>query len=233
MPCALRSACSAHARSRLPRSSSRGEWRFSVPLFDGQHRLLQPCLPGPVGLFFFALFLLRVRLREEVHLLKLWLCPGGPLVRDMICRDVHAPDQQLLIDNAVIKPHGGLHDALCGGGHLPDVLRAVRHLRHPPPVPVRLDFSAVICGQTLNVIADREHDLIRHKPLVHQIQHQAVGHLPDDHAGLVEGIGLLQDLPDADAVVLRPEGLDVPDLTGLPAPGVVDQQLRVHTKEPV
>lgn len=39
--------------------------------------------------------------------------------------------------------------------------------------------------------------------------------------------GFLQNLSDADAVVFRLEGFDMPDFTGLPAPGMVNQQFCV------
>lgn len=43
--------------------------------------------------------------------------------------------------------------------------------------------------------------------------------------------GFLQNMSDADAVVFRLEGFDMPDFTGLPALGMVNQQFCVHTEE--
>ena len=117
-------------------------------------------------------------------------------------------------------------------------LRAVRGLRDRPPVRVGRDRAVIgpaqlRPGQALAVVADAQHELVGHEPLSHQIQCQRVGHLQQHEPGLVKDIRLLQHLPGAEAVRLRAVGLDIGDRARLPAPRVVDQQLRLHAEHPV
>ena len=90
-------------------------------------------------------------------------------------------------------------------------------------------LSPVVPGH-LPVIAHHQHHLIRHHTLLGQIQGQLIRHLPDDQAPLLIGIGPLQNLTGADAVGAGAVGLDIPDGAGLPAPGVVDEQLGIDPK---
>ena len=105
-----------------------------------------------------------------------------------------------------------------------------------PPVAVGGDLPVVglrPCGvrQILDVIAHGQHNLIRQQPLVHQIQHQGIRHLPGHQLGLLKIVGVLQHLAGADGIGFGPVGLDVRHGAAFPAPGVVNQQLRVDAEE--
>ena len=102
-------------------------------------------------------------------------------------------------------------------------------------IAVRLDLAPVALPaagvrQVLDVIAHRQRQLVRHQPLVHQVQCQLVRHFPDHKPGFLIRVGALQDLPRADAFGLRFICLDIGDGTGLPAPGMVNQKLRVDAE---
>ena len=92
-------------------------------------------------------------------------------------------------------------------------------------------LTAAWVVQVLPVIAHSEHQLVGHQPLVYQIQRQGIRHLPYHQTGLVKVIGALKHLAGDDALVLRLVRLHVRDGAGLPAPGVVDQNLRVDPEQ--
>ena len=105
-----------------------------------------------------------------------------------------------------------------------------------PPVAVSgyravVVLTAARVVQVLTVIAHGEHKLVGHQALVHQLQGQGVRHLPHHQPGLVKVIGVLEHLAGDDALVLRLVRLHVRDGAGLPAPGVVDQNLRVDPEQ--
>ena len=103
--------------------------------------------------------------------------------------------------------------AIAVGAHLPMILPA-----------------ALRVFEVLDVVADGQHQLIGDKMLVHQLQRQRIGHLVHHQAGHLAGIGAGEHLPGAYTVRFRLVSLDVGDGTGLPSPGVVDQQLGVDTE---
>ena len=113
--------------------------------------------------------------------------------------------------------------------------RAVRLLGYAPPVAV--DFHwATVCAtilEVLHVIADGKHHLVGHKPLLHEVEREQIGHLLDHQPPLVEGIRVLEHLPDTDAVARGLVCLDFGDCAGLPAPGVVDEKLGVDAEQAV
>ena len=107
-----------------------------------------------------------------------------------------------------------------------------------PPVAVCFHLAVVLFSplgvpEVFDVIAYRKGELVGDQPLGHQIQGQLVGHLPDHHPGLVEGVGGGEHLAGADAFCLRLVRLDVGHGDRLIAPGMVDQQLRIHAEQPV
>ena len=85
-------------------------------------------------------------------------------------------------------------------------------------------------GEIFDVVPDRERELIGTQALFHKIEHEKVGHLAHDELCLVPVVRLLQHLPGADAVGVRPVGADVRDRAWLPAPGVVNEKLRLHAE---
>ncbi len=85
--------------------------------------------------------------------------------------------------------------------------------------------------QVLDVITDGQRELVGHQPFFHQIQGQRVRHLPDDDPGLLRGVGAGEHLARAQAFDAGLVGADLRDGAGLPAPGVVDEQLGVDPEE--
>ena len=61
---------------------------------------------------------------------------------------------------------------------------------------VVLCFSGRV-GEVFDVIAHRHHQLIGDKPLVHQIQREHIGHLPQDKPCLLRIVGTVKHLPGA------------------------------------
>ena len=94
-------------------------------------------------------------------------------------------------------------------------------------------LTAAWVVQILPVVAHGEYQLVGHQPFVHQIQGQGVRHLPHHQPGFLEVVGTLQDLPGDDTFVLRLIGFHVRNSAGLPAPGMVDQNLRIDAEQPV
>ena len=85
------------------------------------------------------------------------------------------------------------------------------------------------CG-VFNVVAARQRKLVSHKTFFEQVHCDSFRHLAYDEASLVIRIRTLQNLPGADAVRLRPVSFDILHPARFPAPGVVDEQLRVDTE---
>ena len=100
-------------------------------------------------------------------------------------------------------------------------------------VPVCVHRAAVFRSEARCIVAHREHHLIGDKSFFHKLKDQPIRHFPDDDPGVVESIRLGEHLPNAHAVGLWAIGLDLFDRAGLPAPGVIDQQLGVDAEKPV
>ena len=84
--------------------------------------------------------------------------------------------------------------------------------------------------QALTVVADVQHNLFGDGVLPYQIEHQQLGHLLDDQPPLVKIVGTVQHLPGGQAGRGGPVLLDDLHRHRLPAPGVIDDQLRVDTE---
>ena len=91
-------------------------------------------------------------------------------------------------------------------------------------------LSALRIRQILYIVSHRQHQLIGHQSFIHQIQRQQIGHLPDHHPGFFIFVRILQHLTGDYTVVLRLVRLNLRDRTGLPAPGVIDQKLRIDAE---
>ena len=100
-----------------------------------------------------------------------------------------------------------------------------------PPVHVGFHLSLKAAAAFKHLITHGEDYLVGDQALVHQVQHQGVGHFPHYHFGLFKAVGPLEHLAAADTVGLRPVALYVLYGAGLPAPGVVYQQLGVDPEE--
>ena len=212
---------------------------LSVFLFDGERGVLNPPLPRQ-GLVL-GLLLLRLSdvIRKEIELNGVVaLLRRVRLPQNAVGHDVHAADQQIFVHNPVKQLRHRAHDPARGGGVAVKVDRAVRLLGHLPPIGVGFNPAAILrpprrIGQVFNVIADGQHHLVGDKPLVHQIQHEQIRHLADDEPRLLRLVRAMQHLSGADAVRARPIRLDRLDGRRLPAPCVVDEQLRVFAEQPV
>ena len=103
-----------------------------------------------------------------------------------------------------------------------------------PSVAVRHGLAVIAAaGGVLDVVAHRQRELVGDQALFQEVQGDGLRHLPHHPSGLLVIIGALQDLAGADAVGLRPVRLDVSHPAGLPAPGVVDEELGVDAEHPV
>ena len=76
-------------------------------------------------------------------------------------------------------------------------------------------------------------DGVRREPLRKKFQRHALGHFTDNDPPLIKMIAPGQNLPAADAFCMGAVGADIGDGGGLPAPGVIDEQLRIHAEGPV
>jgi len=102
-----------------------------------------------------------------------------------------------------------------------------------PSVAVRHGLAVIAAGGVLDVVAHCQGELVGDQTLLQKVQSDSLRHLPRDPSGLLVVVGALQDLAGADTVGLRPVRLDVSHPAGLPAPGVVDEELGVDTEHPV
>ena len=156
----------------------------------------------------------------------------------MIERYIQPPDGEAPIHNAVKQVGYRRHDLFGGRGVSTQADRAMRMLRDCTPIAVPGRVRLILGAkrripEIFDVIADRQHQLIRHKPLVYEFQNQQVGHLPHHQFCFVKGVGTLQHLTGTDAVRAGPIRLDVGNRAGLPAPRVVNEQFRVDSKQMV
>ena len=154
----------------------------------------------------------------------------------MVRCNIYPADQQILIDDPVKKRHHGSHDQFCGRCPPFKVYRSVSMLWNAASIMVCSDRPLVFFPdfrffQVLYVIAYSQHQLIRHKSLIHQIQYQLIRHLPDNQPRFPALIRTLQYLTGACAVCLRLICLYVRHGTRFPAPGMIHEQFRVDAKQ--
>src|SRR5699024_8417792 len=101
-------------------------------------------------------------------------------------------------------------------------------------VPVDVHRAAVAAlVAVFPVVADVQSQAIGDKAFVHQLVDQAVRHFLNNQPRFFLIVGAGQHLALADAVRLGAVGVDLLHAAGLDAPGVVDQNLRVHPELPV
>ena len=172
---------------------------------------------------------------EQVQLLRLVRLGCLRLVQQFVGADAQTADQQIPVHNPIVEGCRRLLQVI-GGRGVGEVLRPNGVFGDAPPVAVGghrpvVALAAARVVQVLPVVAHGEHLLVGHQPLVHQLQRQCVRHLPHHQAGLVKVIGALEHLAGDDALVLRLVRLHVRDGAGLPAPGMVDQNLRVDPEQ--
>ncbi len=108
--------------------------------------------------------------------------------------------------------------------------------RHLPAVKISFHLSAVLlpyCGifQICPVKADCQSNLVRHKPFFQQSKSKHICHLFYNQLRLFVFIRALQHLPGTYAVVARLIRFHVCNRAGLPTPGMVNEELRIHPEQ--
>src|SRR5699024_2661878 len=122
--------------------------------------------------------------------------------------------------------------AQIGGRLQPDA--AVGGLGQGAAVPVNVHRATVAAlVAVFPVVADVQGQAVGNKALVHQLVDQGVGHLLDDEPCFFVVAGAGQHLPFTDAVRFGLVGVDLLHAAGLDAPGVFDENLRIHPELPV
>ena len=112
-------------------------------------------------------------------------------------------------------------------------MRGLRHLTaivvaHHLALILRSDLPA---GEAFDIVAHVEYDLVGHKALFHQFEHELLRHLADDYPRLIERVRALEHLPRAETAAAGAVRLNVRDSARLIAPRMVYQQPRVHAEE--
>ena len=92
-------------------------------------------------------------------------------------------------------------------------------------------LSPVGIVQILNIITNCQHDLVRYKLLIHQIQNHLIRHLFYDQFCFFKIIRTMKYLSGANTVHFRFVGLNHFHGTGFIPPGMVDQQLCINAKQ--
>ena len=85
----------------------------------------------------------------------------------------------------------------------------------------------------VSVVPHAERQGIRRKPLRHHVRRARVAHLLDDGPGILVCIGAAEDLGVRERLRMRPIGLDVVHRDRLDAPGMVDEDFRIHAEDVV
>ena len=150
--------------------------------------------------------------------------------------DVQPPDEQALVCDPVEQFPGGIHDLLRGRGVAFQIDCAVGVFRYLPPVVILHDCAAILppafrVGQVLNVIANRDNELVGDKAFVNQVHREKVCHFPENEPRFVCLIRLVQHLSRSQAVAFRLVRLDCLHCARLPAPSMINQQLRILAEE--
>lgn len=83
------------------------------------------------------------------------------------------------------------------------------------------------------IVFDDEDDAIRDKLFLDELEREALGHFFDDGFGLLESIGVSEDLARAEALMLGAMILDVADADAFPAPAMVDEKFGIDAEESV
>ena len=96
-----------------------------------------------------------------------------------------------------------------------------------------IDLAYLWAGEILCIIADSQHQLVCHQSLGYQVECHAFCHLLYHHTGFLEIVGLLQHLSATEGVRLWSVGLHRLHRAGLPAPGMVYEQLCIHTEKTI
>ena len=135
---------------------------FAVFALDGERRLLQLSLPLECSLLCPPAFLLSGVVGEQVKLLTPSRLGRVRFRKDVICHQIHAPDEQIRVDNAVEQHGRCVHELLCRRGQFSEALRTVCRLGQRAPIAIGLGPAVVVnppCRivQVINIVPDGQH----------------------------------------------------------------------------
>ena len=86
-------------------------------------------------------------------------------------------------------------------------------------------------GKALAVVTDGQNKLVGDEAFVNQFESDGIGHLLHHDASFLAVVGALQDLPVAQGICLGPISLHGFHRARFPAPGMVDEQFGIDTKQ--
>ena len=202
-------------------------------ILNGEGDTLQFALLFFSKLPVFLFLLHRLIIREHVQLLRLIL-RDFCLCNQIAGRDVYTADQHILMNHMIIYVQDGVHDGMGGAGIARNVPSAMGGLGDFAPIGVQhhrpIVFFAAIALQAFAVVPNIQHNLLRDHMLPNQIQHQQLRHFADNQPPFLKIIRALQYLPGGNTAGGRTILLDIRYRHRLPAPCVVNDQLRVDPK---
>ena len=108
--------------------------------------------------------------------------------------------------------------------------------RQLPAIPVCRDLPYIFLRslfQILDVISNRQNDLIRYETFIYQIQCQLVDHFLYHDLRLLEIIWTMQYLSRTHTVIFGLIRLHICDRAWLPSPCMVNQKFCIYTKHPI
>ena len=158
---------------------------FAVFALDGERRLLQLSLPLECSLLCPPAFLLSSIVGKQVKLLTPSRLGRVRFRKDVICHQIHAPDEQIRVDNAVEQRGRCVHELSRRRGQFSETLRAVCRFWKRAPVAIGLGFAVIVnppCRivQVINIVPDGQHKPVGDKALAHQIEYQLIRHFADN-----------------------------------------------------
>ena len=116
-------------------------------------------------------FLLSGIVGEQVKLLTPSRLGRVRFRNDVICHQIHAPDEQIRVDNAVEQHGRCVHELLCRRGQSSEALRTVCRFGQRAPVAIGLGPAVVVnppCRivQVINIVPDGQHKPVVTRPLL-------------------------------------------------------------------
>ena len=195
-------------------------------VFDREHRFLQCSF-----LFKDSVIVCLLRVKKA-YLLKSFAVGDILFGYNAAHHQCQSSYKQRPVNYTIIKLHCTVNDLSRGRGMSVKIDRTVGVFGDSSPIIVCCDlpFILTVC-KALTVIIDRKHDLICHKPFIHQVKGQHIRHFPKDKTCALIIAGLLQNLSRCDAVVLRSVFLNCLHSRWLNSPCVVYQQLCIFAQE--
>jgi hypothetical protein len=135
---------------------------FAVLALDGKRRLLQLSFPLECGLLCPPALLLGSIVGKQVKLLTPSRLGCVRFRKDVICHQIHAPDEQIRVDNTVEQRGRCVHELSRRRGQFSETLRAVCRFWKRAPVAIGLGLAVIVnppCRivQVINIVPDGQH----------------------------------------------------------------------------